>query len=137
MVKKNPVNLNPSSLADVTLAKLSVKERGKAMANGEMPDDWDFENITNALRKFEHLHPGLIDRIGADVDREVRASGITKHAMLSNDSAFQKGFWLPVGMMDWMEMAYPTFWANERHARWFMRKFSIFSYEYHAHRIKT
>jgi hypothetical protein len=38
--------------------------------------------------------------------------------------------------MPWMELAYPTLWADPKHARWFMRKFPVFSYENYTRRIK-
>ena len=136
MVKKKLVNLNPSSNFDIALAKLSVKERGKAMADGQMPDEWDYKNISKELKRYEARHPGLIARMANGVYQEILASDITKHAVLSQDSGLQKAFWLPNDLQIWLEMAYPTFWANKKHIRWFCRKFPVFAYETYTKAIK-
>lgn len=137
MKKGKRVNLNPSSSFDMALAKMSAKERGKAMAAGEMPDQWDVDNIDNELRLFEAKFPGLIRRMANDVAKEIQATKITKHAVLYDSSEFKRSFWLPAPLQAWMEQAYPTFWVSKKHISWFCRHYPIFAYETYTKRYKT
>lgn len=129
MVKKNPVNLNASSALDTEFAKMSVKERGKNMALGGMPDDWDEKNIARELQKFEARNPGLIKRMAAQVAKEVQMTAISKDAVIAKQTDLQRAFWLPAGLQEWMELAYPTFWHNKKHITWFCRHFEVFAYK--------
>lgn len=133
-------SLNPSSSEFSKLAKMSQKKLGDSQS-AAMPDDWDFSNIEQALGRFEHENPGLIAKMFNDLCVELALSGIGKHAELGD--GFRKGFWLPAkprkrgfDLQKWMEQAYPSFWRNEKHMRWFMRKFPQFSFEYAAKRVK-
>ena len=136
---KKRVNLNPSSLADRKLAKSSVKERAKALANAEMPDEWDRDNIDKAIKLFERKYPGMIYRMAVQVQKEVEASDIDKHATISQDSDFRRAFWLPAPLQKFMEDSYPSiaFGKNKRHVNWFIRNFEVFSYQYYAKRTKV
>lgn len=131
--------LNPSSSEFTKLSKLSQKKLGDSI--GSMPDEWDEKNIEMALGRFEHENPGLINKMYNDLCVELALSGIGKHGELAE--GFRKGFWLPSSprkkgfdLQKWMEQAYPSFWRNEKHARWFMRHFPQFSFEYAAKRVK-
>lgn len=137
-------DLSPSSAEFSKLSKLSKKELGDARASST-PDEWDYENIDRAIKVFNKAYPGLITRMYNDVCTEMALTGISKHAILNEQSGFQKGFWLPssprkdgsFGLAEWMERAYPSLWREPKHARWFMRKFPQFSYEYAAKRMKV
>ena len=136
-------DLNPSSAEFSKLSKMSNKELGDARKSS-IPDQWDYDNIERAIKVFDKAYPGLIVRMFADVCLEVEASGIDKYATISRDSDFRKSFWLPsapksdgFGLAEWMERAYPSIWREPKHAKWFVRHFPQFSFEYAAHRVKT
>ena len=140
MKKKAPIQETVSSAEFSKLTKLSQKELGDTQASS-MPDDWDFENIEQALGRFEYDHPGLINKMYNDVCTEIALSGIKKNADLGQ--GIRKGFWLPASpkknkfdLQKWMEQAYPSFWRDKKHMRWFMRKFPQFSFEYATNRTK-
>lgn len=135
MAKLNE-DLNPSSSEFSKLSKLSQKQLGKQQAHGN-PDEKDFENIERIVKVFDKAHPGLIKTMFNDVCTELALSGIDKHGILNKGSDFKRAFWLPNDLQFWMEKAYPSFWQEPRHAKWFCRKFPQFSYEHAASRVKT
>jgi hypothetical protein len=121
------------------LAKMDQKELGRAIAGN--PDEWDFDNITLAVKIYDKAHPGVTRRMFEDVCTEVALSGISKHGEVLG--GVRKGFWLPsktgtsdFGLQEWMEKAYPSLWQNKKHMRWFIEKFPQFSFEYAAKRVK-
>lgn len=137
---KRKITLNPSSAEFSKLAKLPQKKLGDQQASGT-PDRWDYENIEQALGRFEYEHPGMIERMYNQVCVEMALTKIKSTGDLG--SGVRKGFWLPSSpngkgfdLQKWMEAAYPSFWRNERHLRWFCRKFPQFSFEYAAKRVK-
>lgn len=138
--KLGPGAPNVSSAEFSKLGKLSQKELGDTQAS-QMPDEWDFQNIEQALGRFEVDHPRLIEKMFNDVCTEMALSGIKSTGEVGG--GLRKGFWLPnsprkgkFDLQKWMEQAYPSFWRNEKHARWFMRKFPQFSFEYAARKVK-
>lgn len=123
------------------LSKMSQKDLGRSQGHGT-PDEWDYENIERAIKVYEKAHPGVIRRMYDDVCNEMALSDISKHGEVL--AGVRKGFWLPsktgtsdFGLQEWMEKAYPSLWQEKKHARWFIRKFPQFSFEYAAKRIKT
>lgn len=135
--KKNPGYRHPTTNFTDDLAKMSVKERGKALADGDMPDGWDRKNIDAALNLYDRTHPGQIAKLANDVYAEVQASTMGKNAELGKTGVLRKGFWLPNDFQSWMELAYPSFWINKKHAEWFMKNFPVFSYANYSRRAKT
>jgi len=132
--KTKKVNLNLSSSEDTKFAKLSKKEQGQAI--GGDPDDWDRQNIQQFIDMFEHYKPGLIRRMRTDVDTEIALSGTNRYAEVSKDSGMRRAFWLPDELSAIIELGYPSFWTNPKHARWFIRHFPQFSFESSAKRSK-
>jgi hypothetical protein len=128
------VNLNLSSGEDTKFSKLSKKEQGKAI--GGDPDDWDRQNIQQFIDMFEVYKPGLIRKMRQDVDVEMALSSTNKYAEVSKDSGMRRAFWLPDELSAVLEMGYPSFWTNPKHARWFIRHFPQFSFESSAKKSK-
>jgi len=126
--------LNTSSAADSKIAKMSSKEKGKAI--GGNPDETDYRNMLTFIEWHEQEHPGLIRRMRQQVEIEMRLSGLNKHAELSKDSELIKGFWLPETLQALWEKAYPSLYTNKKHAQWFCNKFPIFSFADAAKSIK-
>lgn len=136
MAKEGP------KFVDQSLVKQTPKERAKSMASGEMPDDWDYENIRMAIHLYNKRYPGRLEQMFKEMALEVAASGIDYHASLAGKGAqgeMRRNFSLPQELYSWMEIAYPTiiFGANKRHVAWFMRKFPKFSWVYYTNRQKV
>ena len=126
--------LNISSAEDVKLSKMSKKERGKSI--GSDPDDWDKNNIQQFIDMFEAYKPGLLRRMRQDVEVQMALSNIDKYATISKDSDMRRAFWLPDELSAVLEIGYPSFWTNPKHARWFIRHFPHFSFEDARRRVK-
>lgn len=134
---------NPKiNFVDQALVKQTPKERAKNLASGQMPDDWDYENIRKAVEIYKKRNPGELQMLIADVRKEVSMSDIGYNANLTtnDDKAGKliKRMWLPTKMFQWMEIAYPTivYGANERHVQWFLRKFPAFDYLTYTKAVK-
>lgn len=124
---------------DPSFVKISPKERANALASGQMPDDWDYQNIEMAIKMFMKRYPGEMERLINEVAFEIENSDIDYHASLSKTSGeLRRRFWLPAQIMRFMDLAYPTisFGKNKRHVEWFLRKFPVFAYEHYTRKLK-
>src|SRR5689334_21871673 len=105
-------------LVDDSFVKLSPKERANSIARGEMPDDWDYENIKTAIKVFEKRYPGMLQQMFKEMEQTVEMSNIDYHANLADKKAqgdMLRLFSLPYQLQHFMETAYPTiaFGANQ------------------------
>lgn len=126
MTNKGPKSVLGNTSADTQFTKLSRKEQGKQI--GENPDETDYRNMCTFIGWHEQAHPGVVKKMRKQVEIEMRLSGLNKHAELSSDSEFRKGFWLPETLQALWEKAYPSLFTNKKHAEWFCDKFPIFSF---------
>lgn len=122
MGKKLPGKLN---VAEEEIAGKNRKQLGNEV-RGE-PDEWDRKNIQNFINLFEKAWPGQIAKLKSEYDVELALSGRTKdYSEISKDSEMRLSMWLPGGLQDVLEQAYPSFWTNKKHLAWFLSNWPIF-----------
>lgn len=117
---KAPIIANVGSSAEASkVSKLSKKELGKQI--GGMPDEWDRKNLEVIINLYDKTFSGRLKRMKHDIDFE---QALKKH---NPDSDRHDGMWMPADLQEVIEAAYPSFWTNVRHKRWFLEKFPVFT----------
>ena len=91
------------------------------------PDEWDRKNIQNFIDLFERAFPGQIAKLKSDYAVELALSGRTKDfSEISKASEMRLSMWLPGGLQEVLEQAYPSIWTNKKHLSWFLKEFPQF-----------
>jgi hypothetical protein len=125
MAKQDPIKSTLSDQEKSELGSKSMKDIGKSI--GSDPDEWDIKNIQAWLDFYEKAYPGRIAAMKKDIEVELALSGRTKdYGEISKDSEMRLSMWLPAGLEEIFEIAYPSFWTNKEHLAWFLRHFPQF-----------